>query len=184
MPKANPERRRGLNALQLLPVRRRELRRAPQPCDVLHDSRGCSTHDVPYTKLAADLASDALPAFSFITPNLIHDMHNGTVADGNQWLATDLPTILASPEYKKDATAIFITWDEGEGGSSDNCAANTTDVGCHVAALVISPSTPAGSRSVKLFNHYSLLATAEQLLGLPKLGRAASDSSMVSAFNL
>ena len=91
--------------------------------------------------------------------------------------------ILASPEYKKDTTAIFITWDEGEGGSSDNCAANTTDVGCHVAALVISPSTPAGSRSAKLFNH-SLLATAEQLLGLPKLGRAASNSSMVSAFNL
>ena len=146
--------------------------------------RGCSTHDVPYTKLAADLASNALPAFSFITPNLIHDMHDGTVADGNQWLAANLPAILASPEYKTDTTAIFITWDEGEGGSSDACAANATDVGCHIAALVISPSTPAGTRSARLFNHYSLLATVEQLLSLPKLGRAASNSSMVRAFNL
>ena len=41
-------------------------------------------------------------------------------------------------------------------------------MGCHVAALVISPSTPAGTRPGKLFNHYSLLATAEQLLGLPE----------------
>jgi phospholipase C len=146
--------------------------------------RGCASHDVPYAKLPADLANNSLPAFSFITPNLIHDMHNGTVADGNQWLATNLPALLASPEYTRHTMAIFITWDEGEGGSSDNCAANTTDVGCHVAALVISPSTPAGARSARLFNHYSLLATAEQLLGLPKLGRAASNSSMVSAFNL
>lgn len=145
---------------------------------------GCSTNDVPYTKLAADLANNGLPAFSFITPNLINDMHNGTVADGNAWLAHHLPAILDSPEYTKDTTAIFITWDEGEGGSSDDCALNTTDVGCHVAALVISPSTPKGTRSSKLFNHYSLLTTAEQLLGLPKLGKAASNPSMVSAFNL
>jgi phospholipase C len=145
---------------------------------------GCSTNDVPYAKLASDLANNALPAFSFITPNLIHDMHNGTVADGNQWLARNLPSILDSHEYTTGTTAIFITWDEGEGGTTDNCATNTTDVGCHVAALVISPSTPAGARSATLFNHYSLLATAEQLLGLPKLGQAASNASMVSAFNL
>jgi hypothetical protein len=35
-----------------------------------------------------------------------------------------------------------------------------------------------------LFNHYSLLATAEQLLGLPALGQAASATTMTAAFNL
>jgi phospholipase C len=145
---------------------------------------GCSTNDVPYRELSTDLAKDALPAFSFITPSLINDMHNGTVEDGDRWLAHNLPTILRSAEYTRGTMAVFITWDEGEGGTSDNCATNTTDVGCHVAALVVSPSTPAGARSGKLFNHYSLLSTAEQLLGLPKLGEAASYPSMVSAFNL
>ncbi len=145
---------------------------------------GCSTNDVPYAKLAADLANNALPAFSFITPNLINDMHNGTLADGDEWLAHNLPTILGSAEYTKGTTAVFITWDEGEGGSSNDCARNTTDVGCRVATLVVSPSTPAGTRSAKLFNHYSLLATAEEMLGLPKLGQAASNPTMVSAFNL
>jgi hypothetical protein len=49
---------------------------------------------------------------------------------------------------------------------------------------VISPSTPAGSTSATLFNHYSLLGTAEQLLGLPKLGLASSYPTMTTAFNL
>jgi phospholipase C len=144
----------------------------------------CSTHDVPFTRLSADLADNALPAFSFITPNLIDDMHDGTVADGDTWLSRNMPTILNSTEYRDDSTAVLITWDEGEGGSSDDCATNTSDVGCHVATLVISPSTRAGTRSSELFNHYSLLATAEEMLGLPKLDAAASSSSMVSAFHL
>jgi hypothetical protein len=45
---------------------------------------------------------------------------------------------------------------------------------------VISPST----RPATLFNHYSLLRTAEQLPGLPLLGRAAGYLSMVAAFHL
>jgi len=85
------------------------------------------------------------------------------------------------------STVVFITWDEGEGGgyaSGEQCATNTSDVSCRVATLVISPSTKAGARSGALFNHYSLLGTAEQLLGLSKLGQAASATTMTRAFNL
>ena len=146
--------------------------------------RGCATFDVPYTRLASDLSAGKLPAFSFVTPNLIDDMHDGTVADGDKWLAANLPRILTSPEYTSGSTAVFITWDEGEGGTATKCATNKTDVGCHVATLVISPSTKPGTRSATLFNHYSLLATAEQLLGLPKLGLAAAYPTMTKAFNL
>jgi hypothetical protein len=49
---------------------------------------------------------------------------------------------------------------------------------------VVSPSTVPGTTSSTLFNHYSLLGTAEQLLGLPALGNAASFPTMTSAFNL
>jgi phosphatidylinositol-3-phosphatase len=144
----------------------------------------CATNDVPYPQLASDLANNALPAFSFITPNLIDDMHDGTVADGDTWLANNLPTIFNSTEYTTGTTAVIVTWDEGEGGSSNDCASNTTDVGCHVATIVISPSTVPGTTSSTLFNHYSLLGTTEQLLGLPALGNAASFPTMTAAFNL
>jgi phosphatidylinositol-3-phosphatase len=146
---------------------------------------GCATDDVPYTQLATDLADNALPAFSFITPNLIDDMHDGTIGDGDTWLSANLPAILNSAAYTSGTTAVFITWDEGTGGKNgEACATNTTDNSCQVATIVISPSTPAGTTSGTLFNHYSLLGTAEQLLGLPALGQAASATTLTSAFNL
>jgi phospholipase C len=146
---------------------------------------GCATFNVPFTQLAGDLAGNALPAFSFITPNLIDDMHDGTIADGDSWLASNLPTILNSPEYQGGTTAVFITWDEGTGGKTgEDCTVNTTDPSCQVATIVISPSTPSGATSATLFNHYSLLGTAEQLLGLPALGSASSFPTMTAAFNL
>ena len=146
--------------------------------------KGCSTFDVPYPRLATDLSSGNLPSFSFVTPNLIDDMHDGTVAAGNSWLSSNLPAIFNSSEYKSGTAAVFVTWDEGEGGTSNNCARNKTDIGCHVATLVISPSTVPGTKSKTLFNHFSLLRTAEDLLGLPELGLAKTNASMASAFNL
>jgi len=145
---------------------------------------GCSTNDVPYTQLSTDLANNTLPAFSFITPNVISDMHDGTVAQGDSWLSTNLAAIFNSTAYQSGTTAVFLTWDEGEGGSSNDCATNTTDIGCHVVTIVASPSTVAGTTSATLFNHYSLLGTAEQLLGLPALGNASSFPTMTSTFNL
>jgi len=147
---------------------------------------GCASRDVPYTRLAADLAGNALPAFSFITPNLIDDMHDGTVAQGNAWLASHLPAILNSKEYQAGTTAVFVTWDEGAGGypveDCDN--RSSTDSSCRVPAIVISPSTPVGVKSGTFFDHYSLLATTEQLLGLPKLRSASSATTMTAAFHL
>jgi hypothetical protein len=147
----------------------------------------CATHDLSYSRLASDLAHSKLPAFSFVTPNKIDDMHSGSIPAGDSWLSKNLPAILASPQYQNGSTVVFITWDEGEGGHKtvgEHCATNTTDVSCHVATLVISPSTHPGTQSATLFNHYSLLATAEQLLGLPKLGVAKSATTITAAFNL
>jgi hypothetical protein len=54
-----------------------------------------------------------------------------------------------------------------------------------VPALVLSATTPAGTRSGALFSHYSLLRTTEALLGMPTfLGRAATSASMRGAFGL
>jgi phosphatidylinositol-3-phosphatase len=144
----------------------------------------CSAKDVPYTQLALDLANHTLPAFSFITPNLTDDMHDGTIAQGDAWLQANLPAILGSSDYESGTVVVLLTWDEGEGGSSNECSTNTSDAGCHVATIVISPSTPPGTQSPLLLNHYSLLRDTEQLLGVPPLGEAASANSMLAAFNL
>jgi hypothetical protein len=92
--------------------------------------------------------------------------------------------LLNSSEYRSGHVVLFLTWGEGEGGTPTDCATNTTDIGCHVATIVVSPSTAAGTQSGTLFNHYSLLGSTEQLLGVPPLGQAAGANSMLAAFNL
>src|SRR6266545_3221646 len=60
----------------------------------------------------------------------------------DRWLAAWIPRILASPAYRAGVTVLMLTWDEGDSGGSGDCAANTTAPGCHVATVVVSPSTP------------------------------------------
>ena len=46
----------------------------------------------------------------------------------------------------------------------------------------MSPYTPPGTRSASYFNHLSLLGTAEDLLGLPRLPATAGYAGLQSAF--
>jgi hypothetical protein len=145
----------------------------------------CLANDVGFGQLRSDLDADTLPAFAFITPNLCDDMHGCAVGTGDAWLAHAVGRIAASAAYQRGDTAIFITWDEGEKGGSNDCARNTSSAGCHVATLVVSPSTPAHARSRTLFNHYSLLRTTEEMLGIDTfLGQAAKAASMRADFGL
>lgn len=49
---------------------------------------------VPLTQFDTDLAGGNMPDFAWVTPNLIHDMHDGSITDGDTWLATFVPKIL------------------------------------------------------------------------------------------
>jgi len=127
----------------------------------------CAHRDTP---LAA--RPDLSARFTFITPNLCHDMHDCSTSAGDTWLAGFVPKILRSHTYRAGSTVVFITWDEGSG---DN----------HIATLVLSRYTRPGTVSSKPFNHYSLLRTTEALLGIhAKLGAAATARDMRGAFHL
>jgi hypothetical protein len=127
----------------------------------------CASLDVP---LGA--TPDISARFTFVTPNLCSDMHDCSIQTGDNWLAGFLPKILNSATYAAGATAVFVTWDEDEDGS------------WRVPTLVIAPTVPAGLRPNTIFNHYSLLRTTEEMLGLPCLAGACTVSSMRSAFHL
>jgi hypothetical protein len=70
---------------------------------------------------------------------------------------------------------VFITFDEDNGSH-----------GNHIYTSVIAPSVPPGRTSATRFDHYSLLATTEDLLRLPRLGGAVGAPSLAppSEFNL
>jgi phospholipase C len=144
----------------------------------------CARSDLPINRLDAALAQDSLPPFSFITPNLCHDSHDCAVSSGDDWLAREVEMIVQSSAYRAGHTALFITYDEGAGDTPADCTAHTRAPSCHVATVVVSPSTPPGTRSAERFNHYSLLRTTEDLLGLRHLGMATGAKSMSHPFGL
>jgi hypothetical protein len=129
----------------------------------------CATQDVPL----AD-PPDLSARFTFVTPNLCNDMHDCPVSTGDTWLSQWLPKLMDTPQYQSGTTAIFVTWDEDDHSQ-----------GNHVATLVIAPSVPAGTQVATRFDHYSMLRTTEEMLGLPTtLGAAATAVSMRAGFHL
>ena len=100
-------------------------------------------------------------------------MLDGTVAQGNSFLSTYVPALMATSQYQAGNTAIFITWDEDENSGANN----------QVATIVVSPYTKA-IKVATAYSHYSLLRTAEDLLGLPAIGNAATAAPMEAAFGL
>jgi phosphatidylinositol-3-phosphatase len=129
----------------------------------------CSKYNVPLGD-----TPDLSARFTFVTPNLINDMHDGTVSDGDTWLSTFVPKVLSSAEYAAGRAALFITWDEDD-LLGDN----------HVPTLVIAPSVAPGTEVTARLDHYSLLrATLEMLDVTPLLGNAATAADMRTPFNL
>ena len=133
---------------------------------------------VPYTQLNADISSGALPNFVWITPDACNDMHgasgsgiagcatyDGQIALGDAFIHMLVSQIMQSSAWNEGA-AIIITWDEGT--SSDGCCKSPAgNGGGNVPLIVI---TSHGPRHIVLsstsYNHYSLLATIEQLWSL------------------
>ncbi len=152
------------------------------------DRTDCQAHDVPMgTTAAGALRSDltgpsaGLPEFGFLVPNICNDMHSCPVSTGDRWLQGWLPVILSSPAYAAGRTAVIITWDEGKGGTAgENCAGQPSDPSCRVATIVVAPSVPAGRQVATHYDHYSLLKTTEQLLGLSGYLHHAGDAGRTS----
>jgi hypothetical protein len=137
----------------------------------------CQSWDVPLGSSSAGafataLAHRTLPSFAFVTPDLCNDGHDCSTATADRWLGGWLDRITASPAYGAGDTTVFVTWDEGVGSDQ------------HIATVVIAPTVPSGMRSAASYTHYSLLRTTEELLGLGRLGAAASSRSMRTAFRL
>jgi phosphatidylinositol-3-phosphatase len=127
---------------------------------------------VPFSQLAADLAApQTTPAFGWITPNMLHDMHDGTVAQGDTWLSQQIPALRAAPGWTEQQSLLVITWDE-----DDNAPGN------QVATIVIADQVPAGFKSAVRYDHYSLLRTIEVAWGLAPLTSNDAQAAIMSDF--
>jgi acid phosphatase len=99
----------------------------------------CNGTDLPLSSLNYS----SLPAFSFVTPNLIHDIHNGTPAQGDAWLSTYVP------KFQAAGATVIVVFDEGN--TSDQAGG-----GGHVFADISGAHVTAGTNGTS-YDHYGLL---------------------------
>ena len=121
---------------------------------------------VPLTRLGDDERAGTLPAFLWLTPNLCHDSHDCSLATGDRFLAGLVPALLRALGPRG---LLILTWDEGS--SDDGCC--RLAAGGHVAAILAGGLARPGARLTSPADHYSILQTIEDLLGLPRLRGAA-----------
>src|SRR5713101_856993 len=82
-----------------------------------------------------------------------------------EWLRQTVGQITYSAAWKNNGV-LFITWDEDDGSATNR-----------VLTLVLTPGK--GHReSTAAYDHYSLLATIEDLMGVGRLGAAAKARPM------
>jgi hypothetical protein len=143
----------------------------------------CIEHVRPYAELAGDLAAGTVAQYNFITPSLCHDMHgNGTgcliphTSDGDDWLAAEVPKILASQQYQTGG-ALFLTWDECEQFEVIKCDDP-------VGMIVLSPFAKGGGYSNQiLYDHSSTVRTFQEIFGVgPMLAGAAGATDLRDLF--
>jgi hypothetical protein len=144
---------------------------SPYPYALKHNpfayyGSACPPQVVPFTQFATDMAptNTKVPRLAWITPDLCHDGHDCSNAVVDQWLSQTVPTILASDAWQ-DNGVLLITWDEGYDNSNS------------VLTLVIR-ADPLIHDSNQPYDHYSLLATIEDQLGVARLGQAAHAKPM------
>jgi acid phosphatase len=114
---------------------------------------------VPFSSFNARTDFSSLPTVSFVIPNLVNDMHDGTIGQADSWLNANLS------HYANWATAnnsvLIVTWDE------DDDSANN-----QIPTIFYGGPVKPGTYS-ETVSHYNVLSTVEQMYGLPKTGLAA-----------
>jgi len=131
----------------------------------------------PLAQFFTDLSSNTVAQYTWITPNQFNDAHsalkNGftyrgtlwtgdqaSIAQGDNFLATVIPQIMATAAYKNNG-AIIIWWDETERGDGTDRT---------IPEIVISPLAKGNAyASSVVMSHSSDIQTLEEIFGLPAL---------------
>ncbi|KKQ74457.1 hypothetical protein A2634_05485 [Candidatus Amesbacteria bacterium RIFCSPHIGHO2_01_FULL_48_32] len=128
----------------------------------------CQTHIRPLGELQSDLSIGNIADYTFISPNMLNNMHDGSINQADNWLAKIVQMITDSAIYKTD-TAIFITWDEGSGDINENDP---------IGMIILSPFVKPGYTNSTLYTHASLVKTIQEIFHLsPLLGLAVDEKT-------
>jgi hypothetical protein len=130
-------------------------------------SRARCAHMVGFGPLESDLRAGRLPTYAWISPNLCDDGHDCSLHTADSFLAGTVPALLRE---LGPHGLLILTWDEG--ASNRGCCGVAH--GGHIATILAGPDVRAGARESAPLDHYGVLRTVEDVLGLARLGGSAS----------
>ena len=132
---------------------------------------------VPYTQFQTDIAAGNLPNYSIVVPNLNDDAHNGTLAQADAWLSSNLPTLLNSKYFQPGGDGVLIiTFDECDAAGTGACGGATE----LVYTAVIGPNVKSGYVSSVSYKHENTLKTMLTLLGVTTYPGASAAAAPMS----
>jgi phosphatidylinositol-3-phosphatase len=121
-----------------------------------------------------DIENNRLANFTWISPDLDHDAHNGSddqqaLAAADQYLQTFLPQLLESPPFQPGGDGVLlVSFDEGELSGDNECGGypDPNDCGGHIWHVLIGPNVNQGYESDTVYKQGSQLRMICDLLGL------------------
>ena len=124
------------------------------------------TVNQPLTALPSDF--NDLPAVSFIVPNQLHDMHDGTVQQGDTWLQNNLNAYVT---WSKTHNSLFILTFDEDNNTSPN----------QIVTIFIGEKVLAGQYS-QYISHYNILRTIEDIHSIPRAGASDTASPIINCW--
>jgi hypothetical protein len=120
----------------------------------------------PFSAFPTDFTQ--LPTVAFVVPNLVDDMHDGTIGQGDSWLQAHIDPYVQWA--KSHNSLLIVTWDEDDGSQND-----------HIPTLFVGPMVQAGQYGESI-NHYNVLRTIEDMYALPYAGSTAQAASITDVW--
>lgn len=122
--------------------------------------------NLPFSAFPLDFSK--LPTVSLVMPDQRNDMHDGSIAQGDAWLAQNME------RYAQWAlthnSLLIVTWDEDNGSE-----------GNRVATMFVGEMVKPG-KSAQRINHYTLLHMLSDMYGLPYLGESVEQKPITSVW--
>jgi phosphatidylinositol-3-phosphatase len=109
-----------------------------------------------------------LPTVAVVVPNLLDDMHDGTVTQGDTWLKKNLSGY--ATWARANNSLLVLTWDENDGSS-----------GNQIPTVIVGANVKPGTYSENI-SHYNVLRTIEDMYGLPHAGASAGATPITDIF--
>lgn len=106
-----------------------------------------------------------LPTVAFVIPNMMNDMHDGTIAEGDAWLRAHMNKYVRWA--KRHNSLLIITWDESDANSFTN----------QIPLIVVGANVKPG-RDGNHVTHYSVLRALTDMYGLKPLAEAAQTAGI------